>query len=183
MKPADRGMKRCEFRRILRSELTFESIDISGFKGIAGVLDIFDTDGAWAVSSSLGSSVIAAPGYKWLQLAPDHGKWWLTVMFDVQGQLVQYYFDVIKCRYLSDSGEPRFIDMYLDIVMGPDGRYEVMDRSDLNAAFRSGVITEFDYRRALSILYELTGSIHNKEQYWRSICEAAFAEMDKKGRG
>lgn len=170
MKLADRGMKRNEFRRIIKSSLKMKNIETDCFKGIAGLLDIIKTDGEWWVTSSLGKVMIASPNYQWLQIAPDHAKWWLTVMFDEQGKLIQYYFDIIKSRYISESGEPRFVDMYLDIVMMPDGRYEVLDRGELELAYRNGWVSEFDYRRALASLYELVGTIHNKEPFLRNIC-------------
>ena len=42
---ADRGMRRSEFRKILDSELTMQQININGFVGIAGILDVKVTTG------------------------------------------------------------------------------------------------------------------------------------------
>ena len=119
MKLDDRGMARREFRRILESELKHSHIEVNGFAGYAGLLRIIRTDGEWTVPGPSGKTVIAAPGYTWLQAAPYSGDWWLTVMYDTEGKLIQYYFDIVDTVYLSSTGEPRFRDLFLDIVMKP----------------------------------------------------------------
>ena len=131
MRIEERGMYRREFKRITSSSLRWKEIDTGVFTGYAGILDIIDTSEIWKVSSLGDSTIIAAPGYKWLQLSPHDASWWLTVMYDTEGALVQYYFDIIGNRWLSEAGEPRFCDMFADVVMLPDGKYCVLDREEL----------------------------------------------------
>ena len=178
----DRGMKRQEFHKLICSELFGSYIEIPGFKGYAGILNLYKTEGEWKVRSKGKDLIIAAPGYQWLQLAPVHEKWWLTVMYDTKGRLVQYYFDITKRHYTSETGERRFEDLFLDVVMMPDGSYEILDREELVSAFRSGVISEFDYRRALSALYELIGSITGKANVWQALCDEIIDILRKNGR-
>jgi len=163
MTPVDRGMKRLEFKKLRRTSLKMAKFQLQNFNGCAGILEILETDGIWKVRSHSEDVLIAAPGYKWLQLAPSHGKWWLTVMYNTEGELIQYYFDITKRHYISDDGELRFIDMYLDVVMLPDGIYEIFDRNELESAYRNGHISEFDYRIALVSLFELIANIHGNE--------------------
>jgi len=179
----DRGMNRHEFRRLISTELFSSRIEIPGFKGTAGILYVHKTDGEWKVRSKEKELIIAAPGYKWLQLAPDHEKWWLTVMYDIKGSLIQYYFDITKRHYTSETGERRFVDLFLDVVMMPDGSYEILDREELVSAYRAAQITEFDYRRALSALYELVGAIAGKVNVWRALCDDVIPLLEKNSRG
>ena len=179
MSLSDRGWKRREFDRLISTDLRWKYIELAGFKGAAGILEVYKTNGNWNVLSKGRKITIAAPGYKWLQLAPYHGKWWLTVMYNTEGELIQYYFDITKHHYLSDTGELRFVDMFLDIVMMPDGSYEVLDRNELIQAYQNGDISEFDYRRALYILHELVCSLHRKECEWNNLCAAAIDELNK----
>ena len=177
---ADRGMKRSEFRKLTQTSLKTAKIQLQNFNGNAGILEILETDGVWKVRSSGEDVIIAAPGYKWLQLAPSHGRWWLTVMYSPEDELIQYYFDITKRHYMSDDSEMRFIDMFLDVVMLPDGSYEILDRDEFESAFRSERISEFDYRIALVSLYKLIANIHDKEAFWRKLCRDAISEVNKK---
>ena len=180
MKLEDRGMARREFTRITRSELFYAYIETAEFSGYAGVLHILGTDGIWEVKSGGSREVIAAPGYTWLQLAPRDAGWWLTVMYDVSGNLVQYYFDIVDSVYLSEKGEPRFKDLFLDIVMLPDGTYALLDRDELDSAFSEGRIKESQYKKAWNTARKLIDSIEGKENHWRKLCSDIMTDINRR---
>lgn len=179
MRLEDRGMQRREFRRITSAKLSWKHVTLSGFSGFAGMLDIEETDGAWLIPSVSGRICIAAPGYRWLQLSPSEGGWWLTVMYDTGGELVQYYFDIIARNYLSENGEPRFIDMFLDVVMSSDGQWRLLDASELDAALECGLIDPSAHREAHEQAQSLIGMIDGKEEYWRDLCAHVIKEIGK----
>ncbi len=169
-KKDDRGMHRREFAKLTDTSLTYAPVSVEGFNGIAGILDIKAVSSVWKVPSANGPTVIAAPGYTWLQLMPDHHKWWLTVMYNESNQLVQYYFDVIDSAYTANDGEPRFKDIFLDIVMSADGSWKLLDKHDLELALEWGAIEKNDYDRALYISDEIISAIDSNEPYWRGLC-------------
>lgn len=159
----DRGMYRREFRRIKKSQLLFKRIESCDFCGYAGILDIIETDGEWKVKCTTGEAIIAAPGYTWLQLSPDNGGWWLTVMYDTEGNNVQYYFDITGSNYISAEGEPRFTDLFLDIVINSNGDITLLDEDELSAAYGSGRISQYQHDTAVAtaknIIDKTTGHI------------------------
>jgi len=158
-KQDDRGMERREFPSLIRTKLCKKHVNNPDFIGVAGVLDIQETKEDWKVKSACGEVTIAAPGYRWLQLAPEHGKWWLTVMFDTKDRLVQYYFDITDRIYESETGEPRFVDLFLDIVMSADGKWKKLDEAELDLALAWKCISDVQYKKALATADELTKMI------------------------
>jgi len=166
----DRGMCRREFKKLADTSLRTMRADIDGFSGIVGIMDINRVTADWYVSSAGIETLIAAEGYKWMQLAPDNEKWWLTVMFNEHGKLVQFYFDVIHSKYTADDGELRFRDMFLDVVMDTAGRLEVRDREELETALANGVIYQSEYEEALRVSADLLQRIKGKEEKWKSLC-------------
>ena len=173
----DRGMNRREFKKLNTTRLQHKHIETEGFTGIAGKLDIIDTDGIWNVDSVDGEVTIAAPGYTWLQLLPDNNKWWLTVMYDTNNELVQYYFDIIDSAYISGDGEPRFKDLFIDIVMSADGKWRLLDENELETAFKFKAITGCEYARAKEAAEEITHMIDGKEHVLRNICLSALEQF------
>ncbi|MBQ4089105.1 MAG: DUF402 domain-containing protein [Clostridia bacterium] len=170
MSLSDRGMYRREFNRIKKSQLLFKRIASCDFCGYAGLLYIVETDGEWKVKSALGEAVIAAPGYIWLQLSPDCGGWWLTAMYDTSGNHVQYYFDVTDKNYFSADGEPRFIDLYLDIVVNSNGDITLLDEDELESAFRKGVITKRQYDAAIETARSIMKNVSGRLSELRDFC-------------
>lgn len=182
MRLEDRGMRRKEFRRLIQTRLAVGHAALRGFRGAAGLMEILETDGIWAVDSVGGTVTIAAPGYHWLQLAPDSGKWWLTVMYDARSDIVQYYFDITRDVYVSHDGEARFHDLFLDIVMSPDGTLQVMDRDELDRAHACGVVDDTIYARALQTANELLDRLEGNEPEWRKMCEEILRMLENSAR-
>lgn len=166
----DRGMRRQEFRRLTKTRLTSRRVALRGFIGVAGVLEIEKTAGKWVIASVGGPVTVAAPGYRWLQLVPDAGEWWLTAMYDAHGSVVQYYFDIVRDVYISFDGEMRFHDLFLDIVMAADGALQVMDRDELDQARSDGIVDNALYNRALCTAERLVSMLEGNEPAWRNFC-------------
>ncbi|MBQ8509850.1 MAG: DUF402 domain-containing protein [Clostridia bacterium] len=83
---------------------------------------------------------LADRGYTWMQIAPPNENWWLTVMVNDRGEIVQYYFDVTLENRVN-GGESCFVDLYLDVIASADGRLELIDEADLDEALSKGMIT------------------------------------------
>lgn len=179
MKLEDRGMRRQEFRRLIRTRLTERHVALRGFSGVAGVLEILETSEKWVINSVGGPVTVAAPGYRWLQLAPDSGEWWLTAMYDKQGSVVQYYFDVVHDIYISHDGELRFHDLFLDIIMTADGTLKLMDRDELDQARAEGIIDNALYDRALCTAERLLCKLDGNEPAWRNFCGEMLRLIEK----
>ena len=182
MKIDRRTMARREFSRILRSDLKYTRVSLEGFSGNAGLLDIQEVSAPWKVSGINGEVVIADAGYKWLQLSPDEAGWWLTVMYDTDMKLVQYYFDITLENYILINGEPGFVDLFLDIIMEPGGEWRLIDRDELDVAWRKGRICEKEHALALMRAENLIGRIDGNEGWWRRLCKNCIDILSKSER-
>lgn len=143
-------------------------IDFHGVETEAQLMHIGRAERPFTVPCNGGRLVIADSGYRWLQLAPEDGHWWMTAMYDPDDRPVQYYFDVTGGNVLTDGADAWFEDMYLDYVLHTDGTVEELDRDELEAALRTGAIAREQYDIAVQ-----TG-----EKMKRMLNEAAMAEFD-----
>lgn len=91
-------------------------------------------------------------------------------MYDEHGNVVQYYFDVVRDIYIAHDGEPRFHDLFLDIILTADGTLILMDRDELDAARAEGIIDSTLYNRALSTADGLLYRLEGNEPALRSFC-------------
>ena len=91
---------------------------------------------------------VADRGFSWLQHFPTDTGYTLTTMFDAQGNIVQWYIDICHCHGIDERGIPWFDDLYLDIVVTPEGRVQLLDAEELEEALASGAICREDYEFA-----------------------------------
>lgn len=83
---------------------------------------------------------IVNDGYCWLQYFPIDAGYALTTMIDKAGQLVQHYFDINTGNGLTPEGVPYFDDLFLDLVVLPNGEQFILDEDELYEALENGVI-------------------------------------------
>jgi uncharacterized protein len=137
---------RSDWKRILEKEYRLVRCDLEHFQGwIAEFKMIRVREPLYVLN--LGTSVcIADAGFTWLHYLRDAANHAITVMQDPSGAIVQWYIDIVLEHGLDDRGVPYFDDLYLDVVVWPDGRFEVQDADELEAALNAGVISrgQFD---------------------------------------
>lgn len=172
-----RGMARDEWRRITDKKCKYGRFARGDFSGYAGVIEIISISEPFFRRSVGKLKCLADAGYAWVQLSPDSGEWWLTAMLDPRGEIIQYYFDITLKNFVSPTGEPRFIDLYLDIVSDPDGNWELLDRDELDAALNAGDITAETHALAMARYEKLIKRIEGNEFYWRMLVTRAYNEM------
>ena len=124
--------------------------------------------------------VITDEGYYWFQYAPKDGRFWLTVMLDPSLSVIQYYIDITGCNEVFSDGSAYFFDLYLDIVMLPDGELFVLDADELNEALHSGSITREMHDRAWKTCNEIKAFLTGREPILRAFCLEYAGELMKK---
>ena len=114
---------------------------------------------------------LAEQGYLWLQHLPRRGHHCLTTAFDPQGNLVQWYFDVVKEVGQTPEGRVFFDDLYLDVIATPNGEPELLDEDELEQALDERLIspTDFDlaYKETQRILCGPLGDPAALERFCR----------------
>ena len=169
-----RGMARREWKQFIRTQFVSAETEFAGERLYAGLIRILEVSEPFVRDVTL-----ADAGYTWLQLAPVAGHWWVTVMYDPAGRLLQYYFDITWRNYVDAAGEPGFEDLYLDVVMRADGQLRLLDRDELDAALAGGEITPAQHALALRELEALLVRLRGREPVWRALCAREKARLEK----
>lgn len=98
--------------------------------------------------------------YEWIEVYPTNGNYVITIMYDDKGNLIDWYFDISKKIGL-ENGIPYEDDLYLDMIITPDGKEIVMDEDELLSAKESGDITQDDVTMAYETLKEFENKYVN----------------------
>lgn len=139
-----RYISRKGWGRILDASSTYLKLDLPGFKAVASLMKINKVKQPLVVKAVDHDLTIVDDGYMWMQLAPEGQHWWMSVMFDRNDRIIQYYFDTTKENF-PDGDRSCFIDLFLDVVALPDGQVDLLDQDELDAALEEGVISTKEY--------------------------------------
>jgi uncharacterized protein len=136
---------RSDWQRILEKEYRLVRCDLESFHGWIAEFKMIRVREPLCVLS-LGSSVcIADAGFTWLHYLRDDANHVVTMMYDSSSAIVQWYIDIVHEHGLDDRGVPYFDDLYLDVVVDPDGRFEVQDADELKDALNAGMISQAQF--------------------------------------
>ena len=139
-------------------------IDESFFDGYSVLLKLSNVDKPLIVNNGDTSICIKDNDYTWIEVYPNNGNYAITIMYDDKGNLIEWYFDISKSVGIED-GIPYEDDLYLDLIITPDGEEIVIDEDELLEAKEEGKISQEDVDLAYSTLKLL------EEKYVNNIDE------------
>lgn len=142
-------MRRSDWRRIVDREYRWADCSYQDMEGIASVLLLRKITEPLTIHYEHGDVTIVNEGDTWVQIAFKDAYFWVTAMFDKHNELLQIYFDITAGNCLEPADNPTFEDLYLDIVLEPDGTLHVLDRDELDEALAAGEITPDQHQRAV----------------------------------
>jgi len=181
MKLSVKTLGRADWTRITRRKDAFARIDRPEFSGEAYLIRVDELTAPLRKTYDDGSSVtIVDEGYRWLQLAPESGRWWLTVMFDSSLSVVQYYFDITAGSNLLGGADSFFTDLFLDVVMMPDGRIIVLDEDELEQALEEHIIDRTTYDIAKGDAAALIADLEGNALALEKLCREILMELIEK---
>lgn len=91
---------------------------------------------------------LADNGFAWMTHFPRGAHHTVTTMYDDAGAVLQWYIDICRAHGVDETGMPWFDDLYLDIIVYPDGGVVVLDEDELDAALAAGAVTEAEHALA-----------------------------------
>jgi uncharacterized protein len=160
---------RSDWKRILEKEYRLVRCDLESFHGWIAEFKMIRVREPLFVLN-LGTSVcIADAGITWLHYLRDAANHVITVMLDSSGAIVQWYIDIVLEHGLDDRGVPYFDDLYLDVVVGPDGRFEIKDADELEDALKAGAISQAQFDLAWLETNRLVGLLKTGELNLRDL--------------
>jgi predicted RNA-binding protein associated with RNAse of E/G family len=158
-----RSAERADWKRVTQRRFFYTKVETPDFRGVVTLLCI-DAVSEPLCRMTMGElRVLADAGYTWLQLFPEGAYYTVAAMFDTSGQLFQWYIDICLRQGVDERGIPWLDDLYLDIVLLPNGQMELKDADELDEALGCGEITPEEYDLAWQTARELMGRIERGE--------------------
>lgn len=147
------------------------------FAGDIGLIHMKSVDVPKIVTYGTTEVVIVDTGYYWLQFAPKGEHFWLSVVYDGKGEITQYYFDITYENHINENGDSFFYDLFLDVVLLPDGQIFLLDEDELEEALKGHIIDQPTYNMAIATAKEIMEKIEWNEFILRDFCNKYFNEM------
>ena len=149
-------MKR-RYANKVKGEYSQKRVDEEFFKGYVAFVKIKDVQNPLIVNDGEKDVCIKNNDYKWIEVYPDNEHYVITIMFDNNDNLIQWYFDIAK-EIGIENNIPYEDDLYVDIVITPNGRKEILDEEELMDALNKNEITQKD----VELVYETVKLIEDK---------------------
>lgn len=135
-----RSAERLPWPRVTARRFTHQPMATSEFTGHVTLLCIDTVREPLWVESQGRRLCICDAGYIWLQHFPTGTHYAVTTQFDAAGRVIQWYIDICFQHALDAEGVPWWEDLYLDVLVFPDGEYAIADEDELDEALCQGVI-------------------------------------------
>ncbi len=170
---------RDNWRRVVSKSFRYAEKTYGDFCCVVGLLTINEVTAPLKRTMFGNEIVLADKGYHWLQIAPKGESWWLTAMIDPNDNIVQYYFDITD-RNILDGENSRFYDLYLDVVVLPDGNATILDSDELDAALKDGIITDAQYESATTTANRLLREVPPRQSELGELITTIYEEFISK---
>lgn len=138
---------RAGWSRLIRREFRQMKINDESFTGDVTLLIMHEVAEPVVFEYPNRKVCVVNNGYSWLQHFPENERFSLTTVFDEAGRTVQWYIDICLANG-NENGRPWMDDLFLDIILLPNGDIIQKDAEELEAALSEGLITEELYQFA-----------------------------------
>ncbi len=147
-------MKRCrlsydEWKCITSKDISGKRIHTDFFEGYVELIKIKEVSEAQIWKFNGENIVVCDNGFQWLSILPQNDFYCITAMMDSKGNILLWYIDMIDGQGTDLDGMPYFDDLYLDLVVYPDGTVIVDDMDELEQALSQKDITQGQFDLAM----------------------------------
>ena len=161
------------------NDVVLKRIDKDYFSGYVCNINFDKVDNPIKVKVQDKEYYIRNDNYTWYEIYPDNANYALTIMYDENNNLIEWYFDVSKKIGVED-GIPYEDDLYLDLVINPMGESTILDKDELKDALDKKDITIDDYKLAYKIIDMLQREYVDNFDHLVAITERIKGEFNRK---
>lgn len=164
-----------EWNCMTSKERSGKHIRENWFSGYLGLTRMNEVNGEqhWTVAGK--DVVVCDNGFRWLTVLPENDWYCITAMMNEKEEIAVWYIDMIADQGIDPDGVPYFDDLYLDLVVLPDGTIVVDDMDELEDALKSGDITQEQFGLALKtgerLKKEIAGNMDGFLRYTKRCYE------------
>lgn len=138
-----------EWKCIKSKKLAGKNINTVFFKGYIGLIEIEEVSEKQIWKFNGEDITVCDKGLKWLSILPQNDFYCITAMMNEKSDILLWYIDMIAEQGIDADGIPYFDDLYLDLVVYPDGTIIVDDRDELEEALSIRDITQEQFNLAV----------------------------------
>ena len=171
-----------EWKCITNKKLTGKSINTDFLKGYIGLLEIEEVSEKQIWKFHGEDIIVCDKGLKWLSILPKDDFYCITAMLNENDEILLWYIDMIAEQGMDADGIPYFDDLYLDLVVYPDGTVKVDDMDELVEALSSKDITQEQFNLAISTSNKLKGGLLHNIDYFMEYTLRCYEMMNESGR-
>ncbi|WP_042472641.1 DUF402 domain-containing protein [Bacillus ndiopicus] len=153
-----RYLHRNDWQRIIRKDYQEMKINDENFKGYISLIQMHEVAKPLITKHLDKEICIVDNRYSWLQQLPFNENFAITTMFNQDGEIVQWYIDIIYESGV-ENGIPYMDDLFLDIIVFPTGEVIQKDKDELAWALASNLITQQQYERAYQVFNQVLAQI------------------------
>ncbi|MGC6174220.1 DUF402 domain-containing protein [Lacrimispora sp. 38-1] len=150
-----------EWKCIVSKDMYGKKVNTEFFKGYIGLIDIKEVSEKQRWKFNGEEITVCDKGLKWLSILPQDDFYCITVMMNERNDILVWYIDMIAEQGIDIDGVPYFNDLYLDLVVYPDGKIMIDDMDELEEALFQKDITQEQYNLAINTSNELRTGLLN----------------------
>lgn len=170
-------LDRADWQEIAVRRYLQQRFDTPAFAGLVSLLCIDRVHQPVSFHFKGEDVTVCDDGMQWLEILPEAGGWLITAMYDAAGGIVQWYIDIIDGWQMTPEGTVYFDDLYLDLIVQPNGDITLADADELQAALAAGHITPAQYRAAHAAASALCAGMLADINAFAARCAAGRARM------
>ena len=144
-----------EWKCIIAKGIFGKTVNSELLNGYIGLIDIKEVSEIQTWKFNGEDIVVCDKGRKWLSILPQNDWYCITAMMDEKWNTILWYIDMIASQGIDVDGVPYFDDLYLDLVVYPDGTVIVDDMDELEEALSKKDITQDQYHLAIETSHRL----------------------------
>ena len=123
-----------------------KAVTVQGFAGYAVSVMFLPGTAKLTITDDESRNInLLEAGCRWLVFYPENEYWALTVFYGADGEILEWYFDITKSFFIDENGIPCIDDLYLDLVLLPDGRTLTLDEDEFIDALSNEAISQDEF--------------------------------------
>lgn len=155
-----------EWKCILSKDLKHKNVESDLLNGYISLLHIHEVSEPQIWRFNGEDLVVCDNGVKWLTILPKDDFYCITAMMNPENEVLVWYIDMIAGQGTDKDGVAYIDDLYLDLVVYPDGTVLEDDMDELEEALGSGDISKELFDLALETCNKLeTGLLRDIDEF------------------